>query len=252
MERPSTGRRHVRAGSVHVLELISQRSLESTPARPDPANDVPLEKLRPVAEARPSSHRRTPSRASTLAKVSGLGIASLILCAAVAFGSLMAKHRQDAAATQRDPQPNLQITGMRALLPDSLNHPPAPEVPPGSPTSATGSVDKTKPSKPPHSAVPPRVAFVQRFYHLVRTKPEEALSLLDNRLLGTETGRFIRSWTTVVSLDVLDVHDRGSDVLAVIRLGLPGGTTLQVRQSIEVGQSPQRIVGARILSVQRV
>jgi hypothetical protein len=256
----TTGRRHVRAGSVHVAELISKGSLGHPPSSGQPHDDTPDAADGP-GNRQSRSHRRVPSRFANLAKISALGIATLVLCASVALASMIAHHRE-ATEAAHNPLPDLQITGARALLPGELTHTAplvtstaTPDLPnPGS--NPTNSVADAEPHQPPGQArkdpAAAKTQLVKRFYHLVLSQPEEAFRLLDARLPGRDLSTFVQSWNAVAELEMLDVRERGIDVLAVIRVRLTDGSRLQVRQSLEVSDAePRRIVGARILAAQR-
>lgn len=135
MKRPTTGRRHIRSGSIHVTELVR--------TRPAPL-DVPAEYREEAAAAvaaalsrgilgRDNSdtdatdttltpivthHRKPPRRGAQLAKLAGIGVAACVLCGSVAVASVITHHRQN--IVDEGARPNLTITGERALLPDSL------------------------------------------------------------------------------------------------------------------------------------
>jgi hypothetical protein len=263
----ATGRRHIRTGSVHVTHLLaSEFGLEADADEPFDAGvlDSLLE-----AEYQPSSHRRPPSKGAQLAKIAGLGLASIALCASIAVGSMITHHRRDAAGTA----PAMDISGEQALLPDLLNE----AVPSagltgtptlaGAPTVATGTIDNPGPPRPPSApARPPdpsaepasaeaavsKTQLVERFYQLASDAPDRAFGLLDSSLLGTDLNRFVHSWSGVRDVQVLDVHEQGDDVLAVVRLRLPDGSYLSLHQLLGVADTlPRRITGAQILSAQR-
>lgn len=143
MDRLTTGRRHVRAGSVHVTELINKQVLRTgvpaplaaptatvlaalpqesagprepeRAASPSPGGD-PAEPVDPI-EPGPVSHRRPPSRGAQFAKLTSLGAATLVLCGAVAAASMISHQRADERTAER---PAVRITGDQALLPDQL------------------------------------------------------------------------------------------------------------------------------------
>jgi hypothetical protein len=272
----TTGRRHIRTGSVHVTELIGRQS------RPfDLASELGLDADEPIdtgaldslleAEYQPSSHRRPPSKGAQVAKIAGLGVASIVLCASIAVGSMITHHRRDGSADTA--RPAMDISGEQALLPDLLNE----AVPSagltgtpalaGAPSVATGMIDNPGPPRPHStlagppdpSAAPPgaeaavsKTQLVERFYPLASTAPDRAFGLLDSRLLGTDLNRFVQSWSSVRDVQVLDVHEEGDDVLAVVRLRLLDGSYLSLHQLLGVADTlPRRITGAQILSAQR-
>src|SRR5439155_20499941 len=97
-----------------------------------------------------------------------------------------------------------------------------------------------------------KIQLVERFYTLAAGAPDRAFGLLDGTLLGTDLDQFVRSWSSVRDLQVIDVREQGDDVLAVVRLRLPDGTYLRVQQLLDVANTvPRRIIGAEILSAQR-
>lgn len=277
MERLTTGRRHIRAGSVHVTELIGKQPRPFDPVGPfafdgaGPLDAGMLDSLLDAEEQAPNSHRREPSKAAQIAKIAGLGVASVVLCASITIGSMIThQRREDAAEATR---PAMDISGEQALLPDLLNHA-VPRAgmtgkPPlaGTPTRATGTIANPGPPARP-SAPPPaessspgtptagetltKTQVVERFFHLAPGAPDRAFGLLDGTLLGTDLDRFVQSWSSVRDLQVLDVREQGNDVLAVVRLRLPDGSYLRVQQLLDVANTlPRKIIGAEILSAQR-
>ena len=116
MDRLTTGRRHVRAGSVTVTELITKQ------ARPSHCTDSsPVERdyaTEPMA-ALPTTHRRPQNKGAQLAKLASLGVACVVLCGAVTIASMISQQRRDAA--QPGTRPTVRITGEQALLPDRLS-----------------------------------------------------------------------------------------------------------------------------------
>ncbi|MFL6143923.1 MAG: hypothetical protein ACJ72N_18925 [Labedaea sp.] len=291
MDRLTTGRRHIRAGSVPVSELIGRRARlkDIGPVRRDGnSGDRPLERGTTNSTTNdgtdhgvledlfdppippPSSHRRQPSPGAQLAKIAGLGVASLVLCAALAVASTVTHQRDEEAAL-----PAMAISGEQALLPDRLNS----VVPkggmtglptlPGAPRIATGAIDNPGPapksaagqapgapaaaSSDPADPFDPmtKTELVQRFYQLAGNAPERAFSLLDSTLLGTDLGEFVQSWSLVQDVQVLDVRERSGDVLATVRLHLTDGSFLRVEQLLDVADTlPRRIVDAEVLSAQ--
>lgn len=279
--RPTTGRRHLRAGSVHVTELIKkQPPLLDVPKNAEKTShgeqgDGALDGLLDPAPSRPSSHRKPPSKAAQAAKLAGLGVASFVLCAAVAFASMITHERRDGTQTQAAERPVMEITGERALLPDVLNRAiplstesPAPSLPAAG-GNASGSIDNQVPPALPQPPAPAPAdtrngphregvepisnkQLVEEFYRLVLTWPDKAFDLLAADLLGTDLGEFVQSWATVSTVAVLDVRDRGDDVVAVVRMTLPDGSHLRLQQLLTVADTaPRRIIGAEILSAQR-
>lgn len=278
-EQVSRGRRHIRAGSVRVSELIRNQPLpfEIPSPEPVPASqpDGALDSLLDPEHNAPSSHRRPVSKAAQAAKIAGLGMASVALCAAIAYGSMITHQRRDQAMPEAATRPAMDISGEQALLPDRLNSvvpkgglPGLPELP-GPATNASGAIENPGPTSPMGS--PPaqqagagesgsaragdqqsKKELVEQFYRLVPTWPAKAFNLLDSTLLGTDLTQFVQSWSTVTGLEVLEVSERGDSVFAVVRLRLPDGTHLRVQQLLDVANTtPKKIVGAEILSAQR-
>jgi hypothetical protein len=144
VERPTSGRRHIRAGAITVAELIKNRPTpvlapprdeqvtEEMPASiaedavPPVSFSETTEPMEPVESAPapsplpstppPSSHRRPPTRTRQLAKLAALGGATAVLCASVATASIINSRRQaDQAAVSR---PVAEMTNEQALLPN--------------------------------------------------------------------------------------------------------------------------------------
>ncbi len=149
VDRLTTGRRHVRAGSVSVTELITKQA--ARPESPPPVQadtettvtidrtvDVPVE-----PEAGPTSHRRATTRGAQLAKITSLGVATIVLCGAVGIASTIAHRRQDDA--EATDHPAEQINGEQALLP--------------------GQLDRTLTPRGAAAATPPRPAPATRTTH---------------------------------------------------------------------------------------
>ncbi len=263
---------------MHVSELLGHRPevfdlpIPTQAESPDGALDILLDQ---DPEA-PCSHRKPPSKAAQLAKIATLGVASCLLCAAIAYGSMITHQNDQATPDQARPNihPAADLSGEQALLPDVLNR----AVPrtgaataelPGPEANATDTVDNTRPASqdpaprqqpetPAEEAPPPtddtvsKKELVEQFYRLVPSWPATAYGLLDPGLLGTDVTQFVQSWSMVSGLEILDVQERGDDVLAVVRMRLPDGSHLRIQQLLNVANTvPRRIVGAEILSAQR-
>lgn len=280
MDRPTTGKRRVRTGSVHVTELIGRQTqvLDLTIAPDEVIRIAPLE---------PTSDRPTPSRAATMAKIAVLGVATATLCGAVAAASLISRDRETVA---NDPgtQP---ITGERALLPDELNRAviessAGGRIPDQSTGSASATLGRAKPTttnprsrqngatadrdddRPnpgqtvaawtagpsaaepqPGSTKSSHRELVLEYYRLIESDPSHAYELLAG--FETTLGQFLGSWSSVRKVDVLTVEERADGVVAVVRMHLVGGAQLRIKQLLTVADSvPQRIVGAVLLSAQ--
>lgn len=270
MDRLTTGRRHVRAGSVTVTELITRQAspslcLDSSNTEPD--DDIT--DTIPVVVA--AAHRREPAKGAQLAKLASLGVAGVVLCGAVTVSSMIAHQRRDGA--HQALRPNLQITGEQALLPDRLDEtlPKAPAPVPTSPPAAQerATPNTAPPARPTASESFPGgttasgavgaassrpetdLALVREFYENLPESPAEAFGLLSPDLMNTGLGEFLSSWSKVVSIDSVDVMQRADGVLATVQMRLLGGDRLRTQQLLTVAESPRRIVGVQLLSAQR-
>ncbi|MGH3880379.1 MAG: hypothetical protein ACRDSK_25435, partial [Actinophytocola sp.] len=127
MDRLTTGRRHVRAGSVSVTELITKQAAPA-PAKAEQesaqgsAREPELVTVDPVV-AGPTSHRRPAARGVQLAKMTSLAVATIVLCGAVGVASTIAQERAEERGEKSGTtdRPAEQINGEQALLPDELN-----------------------------------------------------------------------------------------------------------------------------------
>lgn len=286
MDRLTTGRRHARAGSVTVTELLIR---QASPARCTDSSagerDVITDTI-PVVTA-PASHRRPPARGAHFAKMASIGVASAVLCGAVTVSSMISQQRRDNA--QPAVRPTVQITGDQALLPDRLGRTvaeapvPEPAPPPvvnepvdesaGEPDDvATPSATSSTPPPPaapePSGATPDGTSasadtghvdpapasdleLVREFYENLPDAPADAFQLLSPKLLHSSLGEFLQSWSHVVAIDSVDVLQQADGVLATVRMRLLGGGHLRIQQLLTVAESPRRIVGVRLLSAQR-
>jgi hypothetical protein len=272
VDRLTTGRRHVRAGSVTVTELLVKQSsparcTDSAPPEPDDITETI-----PVIGA--ASHRRAPNRGAHLAKLATIGVAGAVLCGAVAISSMVSHHRRD--TTQSGERPTVQITGEQALLPDVLDrtlHVPGaaapvpatphivPELPPPAvprpapapaPTSVNvGGTEASGGTGAPVAGPVDDLTLVREFYENLPDSPAAAFDLLAPELLSSSLGEFLQSWSRVVEIDSVDVVQRADGVLATVRMSLQDGGHLRLQQLLTVAESPRRIVGAQLLSAQR-
>jgi hypothetical protein len=272
VDRLATGRRHVRAGSVSVTELISkQEARPEAGADPGPEADAPVPVDVPAEpESGPTSHRRPTSRGAQLAKITSLGVATIVLCGAVGIASMIARQRQENASSADEPA--ARISGERALLPDELDRsltpdgavavaPPEPDPatrPPTQARTATAQAEPTTKDRTSTSADSPPVPapvsdldLVRKFYEHLPSDPAVAFGLISPDLLHSTLGQFLDSWSLVRSVDVLGLRQEANGVLAVVRMTLSGGGHLQLQQLLTVAESPRRIVGVELLSAQR-
>lgn len=274
MDRLTTGRRHARAGSVTVTELLIRqaspaRCTDSSPAEPDDITDT-------IPVIAPASHRRPPVRGTQFAKLASIGVAGAVLCGAVTVSSMISHQRRENA--QSAMRPAVQITGDQALLPDRLDRTlPKAYVPAESPRHVPPSAEATVvPSTAPPPAAPATpanapaggttasantgddepapandLALVREFYANLPGSPAAAFQLLSPELLNSDLGEFLRSWSRVVTIDSLELTQRADGVLATVRMRLRGGGHLRIQQLLTVAESPRRIVGVQLLSAQR-
>ncbi|WP_147459897.1 hypothetical protein [Actinokineospora cianjurensis] len=105
MDRPTTGKRRVRSGSVRVADLI-RRQPEPGPDPVDapeaftPTVDTQSVRLVPGHEVGEPGH--PASRTARLAKLTGLGVAVVTLCGAVAAATVVARDRDSGRGGQPD------------------------------------------------------------------------------------------------------------------------------------------------------
>ncbi|SMC88917.1 hypothetical protein [Kibdelosporangium aridum] len=286
MERPTSGRRHIRAGSITVAELIKNRP---TPVHLPPRDEavtevmpagIDTEPMPPVTKAQqpqpspaPSSHhRRQPARSGQLAKLAGLGVATAVLCASIAAASIINTRRQSEPGVVD--RPVAEMTNEQAMLPNmfTLTAGNAPrittEMPVPNKGSASTSVENpggrrpvdgkklSSPTSPPAAAAntaPTDIELVREYYKLLASQPQQAVSLLDGLLRQTDLSHFLNSWSQARNIRVVDVQPRGDGaLLAVVEMVLPDGDTARVQQLLRVTDSqPKRITGAEIVSAQR-
>jgi hypothetical protein len=211
VDRLTTGRRHVRAGSVSVTELITKQA--ARPESPPPVQaetettvtidrtvDVPVE-----PETGPTSHRRAVTRGAQLAKITSLGVATIVLCGAVGIASTIAHQRQDDA--EATDHPAEQINGEQALLPGQLDRtltprgaaaatPPRPapatrthHATPPAPRTTARAATTTAPDSPAVAAPRSGLDVVREFYAHLPSDPTVAFELVAPGLLhSTATG----------------------------------------------------------------
>jgi hypothetical protein len=282
VERPTSGRRHIRAGSITVAELIKNRPTPvRTPSRDDePVTEEmvpgPLDDLQPELSApdlAPNTHRRQPAKTKQLAKLAGLGVATVVLCASLAAASIITTRRQ--AETEAGSRPSMEMTDEQALLPNLFTlgtavAAPEPRMTTGLPVpnkgAATATVEKPSPGARATSTEPRSVTghavpaeepinadLVRRYYDLLANRPTLALGLLDSVLRDSDLSQFVDSWSQVRDIRVMDVQQRPDGaLLAVVEMVLPDGGTARVQQLLRVTETvPQRITGAEIISAQR-
>jgi hypothetical protein len=271
VDRLTTGRRHHRAGSVSVTELLTRQAPHCADSSPtDPDDDV-TDTIPVVVE---SAHRREPAKGAQLAKLASLGVAGMVLCGAVTVSSMIAHQRREHAQQPQAVNPAAQITGEQALLPDKLDEtlPKAPHTPlvpeerpevkiedraeerpaPVTPRETAGIPGDTTPSGGAMAVGAANdIELVREFYASLPDSPGAAFGLLSPDVLKTSLGEFLESWAMVTSIDSVDLVQRADGVLATVRMRLLGGGELRIQQLLTVAESPRRIVGVQLLSAQR-
>lgn len=268
MDRLTTGRRHLRAGSVTVTELISRQASPALCTDSSPAPDTDDDMITDVIPVVVAAHRREPAKGAQLAKLASLGVAGVVLCGAVTIASVIAHQRREAA--QATPKPTLQITGEQALLPDKLDETlpkapaavplavederPAPRGQDMTPT-ATPAATHTGDTTPSGGGVTVGPAndleLVREYYENLPESPVAAFNLISPDVLDMSLSDFLASWSTVTAIDSLDVVQRADGVLATVKMRLLAGGQLRIQQLLTVAESPRRIVGVQLLSAQR-
>jgi hypothetical protein len=279
VDRLTTGRRHVRAGSVTVTELLSRQASPThctDSSKADTEIDAITDTIPVVVEEEEveAAHRREPAKAAQLAKLASLGVAGVVLCGAVTISSMIAHQRRE--ATSQAIRPSLQITGEQALLPDQLDET-VPTPAPKTPLVADDEADDTagdRPAPKNSTATPPAAtpasdtgtsasggavttppvsdeALVREFYANLPDSPAAAFDLLSPEGFSTSLSEFLASWSKVTAIDTVDVVKRADGVLATVRMRLLGGGQLRIEQLLTVAESPRRIVGVQLLSAQR-
>ncbi|MBW4716055.1 hypothetical protein [Saccharothrix obliqua] len=251
MQRPTTsGRRHNRAGSVSVAELIrKQRPPLRAPARG-----------RAGAPATEPAHLAPPPPTNRTAKVAGLATGAAVFLAFTTTAALLASHR-DAGPEPPAVAPPAAIAGSSALRPDvlaaELGGPPVRAQPP-----AADEVPLELPMEPDRPVVPPQEAasrskpqvdVVRQFYELLPAKPADAARLLTPELVGPSTRDFAASWSGVQAITTESTALRpDGTVLAVVSMQERSGRWLRVEQRFSLTDtSPPRIVDTEVVSAQR-
>lgn len=259
MQRPTTsGRRHNRAGSVTVAELIRKQPVPvRIPSRAHAANHGPV--VDPLG-AEPGPAGRRPSKRA--AKLAGVATGAIVLFAAVAAASILAGHRPTGPGQPRSETP-LPISGSSALRPDLLSAQlgdgwvdrQSALAPQGSPPAADVAVEVPLVVPPPTQPVgpKPKVDVVRRFFELLPANPAEASRLLSPDLLGADAGDFVASWGRVQAITIESTSPRPDGaVVAVVSIQERGGRWLRVEQLFRLTDTTvPRIVGAEVLSAQR-
>lgn len=278
MQRPAatTGRRHNRAGSISVAELMKQqpapmRILSTEEAATDalvtsllgPTENITATTT--VIPVVPGRRRRTGT--GRVARIAGLVTGAVVLVSSIAGAAILAGKRPANVGVPISERP-VALSGSSALRPDVLSAQ-LPHEHPAAPTSPTAVMPMPQPSallletaaaQTPDTATPevsvgplPQVDVVKKFYELLTTKPNSAAKLLTPDLVGANPADFARSWGRIktVNVDQTSVRPDGS-VLAVVSMQEADGSWLRIEQVFWLTSTTQpRIVGTEVLSAQR-
>lgn len=278
MQRPAatTGRRHTRAGSISVAELMKQqpapmRILSNEEAATDALVTSllgPTENMTAtttVIPVVPGRRRRTGT--SRVARIAGLVTGAVVLVSSIAGAAILAGKRPANVGVPISERP-VALSGSSALRPDVLSaqlpheHPPAqtpstavmPMPQPSALLLETAAAQASETATPEVSVGPlPQVDVVKKFYELLTTKPNAAARLLSPELVGANPAEFARSWGRIktVNVDQTSVRPDGS-VLAVVSMQEADGSWLRIEQLFWLTSTTQpRIVGTEVLSAQR-
>ncbi|NUT53243.1 MAG: hypothetical protein HOV94_39060 [Saccharothrix sp.] len=257
MQRPTTsGRRHNRAGSVSVAELIRKQPAPVRARTRGQAATHGLAAEPPAGLPHAVPAGRRPARA---AKVAGVATGAIVLLGSIAAASILAGHRPT-GPVEPHTEPPAAITGSSALRPDLLSAhlgggrpdrvsarqpTPGPDIPLESPIMVP----------PPQVDVgpEPHVDIVRKFFELLLTRPSDASRLVSPELLGGSPRDFVESWAHVQAITVESTSLRPDGaVLAVVSLQERTGLWMRVEQVFRLTDtSVPRIVATEVLSAQR-
>ncbi|WNV90801.1 hypothetical protein [Umezawaea sp. Da 62-37] len=269
MQRPTTtGRRHNRAGSITVAELIRN---QPSPVRIPSHEEVDTEGL---VEDVLGLEETDPRRSNRAAKAAGLVAGGLVLFASVAAASILAGHRPESTEALRTAAA-IELSGSTALRPDLLSAKlgdepaatpadgasatAAPNTP-NAPIAADPSTDAPAPPvdgvvAPPSASIgpQPRIEVVREFYGLLPAQPAAAARLLSTDLVGSDALGFVRSWSTIKAITIDSTTQRpDGSVLADVSMQELDGRWLRVEQLFWFGDmSAPKIIGTELLSAQR-
>lgn len=265
MQRPATtGRRHARAGSISVAELIKQQpSPMRIPSNEEAATDALVTSLLGPTEFMPpvSPGRRRRTRRNRVAKIAGLLTGAVVLVSSVAGAAILAGNRPANTGIPISERP-VALSGASALRPDVLSaqlpneHTPLRQTSAAPPPLPNALLLETtvEPTTPSVSTGPqPQVDVVRRFYELLTTKPNSAAKLLSPDLVGANPKEFVKSWGMIrtVNVDQTSLRQDGS-VLAVVSMQELNGSWLRIEQLFWLTDTTQpRIIGTEVLSAQR-
>ncbi|PRY43648.1 hypothetical protein [Umezawaea tangerina] len=267
MQRPTTtGRRHNRAGSITVAELIrNQPSPVRIPSREEADTEDLVEDVLGMEE----TDQRRSNRA---AKAAGLVAGALVLFASVAAASILAGNRPESTSAPRTAAA-IELSGSTALRPDLLSarlgdEPAAAPTAETTPSASNAPIAADPRTETPSSAPPtgsaaappsvaigsqPRIDVVREFYSLLPAQPAAAALLLTSDLVGGDALGFVRSWSTIKAITVDSTTQRpDGSVLAEVSMQELDGRWLRVEQLFWFGDtSVPKIVGTELLSAQR-
>ncbi|MGW6449751.1 hypothetical protein [Lentzea sp. NPDC055074] len=278
MQRPAatTGRRHARAGSISVAELMKQqpapmRILSNEEAATDALVTSllgPTENMTATTTVIPVvPGRRRRTRTGRVARVAGLLTGAVVLVSSIAGAAILAGKRPANVGVPISERP-VALSGSSALRPDVLSaqlpheHPPLQTTPtavmpmpqPSALLLETAAVQAPETATPEVSIGPlPQVDVVKKFYELLTTKPGAAAKLLTPDLVGANPAEFVQSWGKIktVNVDQTSVRPDGS-VLAVVSMQETDGSWLRIEQLFWLTSTTQpRIVATEVLSAQR-
>ena len=263
MQRPTTsGRRHNRAGSVTVADLIRKHPaptrvrVHEQAAAHDLVGDL-LREEHEEHDGRPSGRR-----SARAAKLAGVATGAIVLLASIAAASVLAGNRPGGPEVPPVEPPG-SITGSSALRPDLLSARLGggrPERVPGAARQAAPPVADL-PLESPVMVPPPQVDvgpqpevdIVRRFFELLPAQPAVASRLLSPELLGGSARDFAESWGQVQAITIESTALRPDGaVLAVVSMQERTGRWLRVEQLFRLTDtSVPRIVATEVLSAQR-
>ncbi|GLZ30418.1 hypothetical protein Lesp02_26070 [Lentzea sp. NBRC 105346] len=259
MQRPATtGRRHTRAGSISVAELIKQQPVRIPSPDEAATETLVLDLLGPREEGR---RRRKPK--GRAAKAFGLATGAVVLFSSIAAAAFLAGNRPANTGVPYTERP-VALSGASALRPDVLSAKLPGDRQQPAPTSqllpAPQLVKEPATTQPTDIATPlvlpgpqPRIEVVRRFYELLTTAPGSATKLLSPDLVGADPEEFVRSWGMIqtVNVDQTVLRQDGS-VLAVVSMQERDGSWLRLEQLFWLTDtSTPRIIGTEVLSAQR-
>lgn len=248
MDTEVSGKRHVRDGSVTVAELIRrQPSFVAVPMLPAEPEIAPPPTPEPAPQLVPENGDRAPS---LRARVLAAAIGTVALCGVVGATAAISTARPVDTPAAHAPATGSAITGTRALRPDlvaqRLGYLPRrgadaadTQLPAaGRPAAGPGHDAAVDPEDQGDSAVHSPAAdltqpanVVREFYRRLQARSDDASSLLDPALLGTDLSGFRSSWAAVRGVRPESVTaQRDGSVLGTIAVQQPDGGWLRMQQ----------------------